>query len=101
MKIKLCHMMLVIAGFWSIDLSAYIMSYDQEPISDSVIVPIFNSQGLSWDNDLLYLTYLFKDEIGQITFRTYPFTTINVAGFYRLATNVSNQITISVSNVTL
>src|SRR5688572_14556502 len=31
----------------------------------------------------------------------YPFTTINTAGFYRLAADVSNQITISASNVTL
>jgi hypothetical protein len=32
---------------------------------------------------------------------TYSFDTIAVSGYYRLATNVSNQITISASNVTL
>lgn len=31
----------------------------------------------------------------------YPFTTIDTSGFYKLASNVVNQITISVSNVTL
>ena len=31
----------------------------------------------------------------------YSFSTIDTPGFYRLAANVSNQITISASNVTL
>jgi len=39
--------------------------------------------------------------VGSVRTVTYPFTTIDTPGFYKLASNVSNQITISASDVTL
>jgi len=38
---------------------------------------------------------------GYLRAETYPFLTIKMPGFYQLASNVSNQITISASDVTL
>lgn len=87
--------------FLASDVAAYIVSYSTPVDPTNPIVSVANSKGVDWSNELLFLTYLFQDEMGAMTFRTYPFTTISTSGFYRLASNVPNQITISASNVTL
>ena len=69
--------------------------------NDTGIVPVLDTMGMQWRDDLSYLTYLCMDELGQLSFRTYPFTSISMPGSYQLAGDVSNQITISASNVSL
>jgi hypothetical protein len=50
---------------------------------------------------LLWIMVYGALQNGYLLAPTYPFPTIDSPGFYRLAANVSNQIIISVSNVTL
>ncbi len=90
--------MLVLIPF---NLSAYIVSLTNPVDNTSPIVSVGNSEGLEWDQKETYLSYLSFDELGYLSYRTYPFSEINSPGFYRLAGNVSNQITIAVSDVTL
>lgn len=87
--------------FISQQLCAHIIPFNFDAQEEHPLRPLFDTQGMEWHNDLNYLTYLMLDENNQLYFRTYPFSTINVAGFYRLAAPVSNEITISASNVTL
>ncbi len=82
-------------------LQAYIVSLTNKEIIDSPIVVAGQSQGIEWCEELQYLTYVLMNDDGHLFFRTYPFTTIDTPGAYRLANNVSSAITISVSNVTL
>src|SRR3990172_2149578 len=56
---------------------------------------IFN---VAQENFLLKMAY----KNNQLHYRTvYPFGTINVSGFYRLSTKITNKITIAVSDVSL
>ncbi len=70
----------------------------QESVKEFPHMPLRTTQEMVWWDDW----HMIPDATtNPLCFRTYPFDTIATSGFYKLATNVTNQITISVSNVTL
>lgn len=86
---------------FGLGLDAQIIPFNFDNQEEHPLKALFDTQGMPWQNDLNYLSYLMLDEHNQLYVRTYPFSSISTAGFYRLAANVSNEITISASNVTL
>ncbi len=101
---KKLYYFLRVLTVYSLFLCAYIFTQSELLLPDmpSPIVPVVDTHGMMWHDDWHYITYLLMNETNnQFCFRTYPFTTISSSGFYKLATNVANQITITVPDVTL
>ncbi len=68
---------------------------------ESPLMSVLHTEGIDWFSEKLYETIIFSNEYGDAQFRTYPLNLIARSGFYRLANQITSQLTINASNVTL